>query len=348
MRREMFRMSDDEALALLARAPFVHLAGVDEEGSPVLRALHVVVVDGALCFHASPAGEKTTLLGRPVVLCAEEVIAEVPSYFSDAERACPATTLYRSAQVHGVVTAVDDVETKARVLQEIMRRYQPEGLHRPITHDDPMYAAAVRGLLVARVVPTAVDGKAKLAQNKKAEEVGALLERLWQRGAAGDARAVQLVRAANPSTTTPAFLAAPPGATLICACDHRHVDGAVALLASAYWNTTVSSAALATALPASSAWVAAVDDAGTVIGTARALSDNAKWATFYDVVVAETWRGHGVGSALVRLLLDHPAVRGAERVTLRTRDAQRVYAPFGFIERPSSTHPEMVLRRSAA
>ena len=55
-------------------------------------------------------------------------------YFSDGERACPATTLYRSAQAHGTLEEVTSRADKARVLQALMEKYQPEGKHVPIDH----------------------------------------------------------------------------------------------------------------------------------------------------------------------------------------------------------------------
>ena len=56
----------------------------------------------------------------------------------------------------------------------------------------------------------------------------------------------------------------------------------------------------------------------------------------YDVIVAPAWRGRRVGQALVRLLLDHPALRTTANVLLGTRDAQSLYAKFGF----ESVRPE--------
>ena len=51
------------------------------------------------------------------------------------------------------------------------------------------------------------------------------------------------------------------------------------------------------------------------------------------VVVAPAWRGRGVGEAMMRLLLAHPAVRRVRRVYLGTRDAQRFYERLGFGDR---------------
>jgi len=83
----MMRSPHDEALALLARAPYVHLASTTREGAPLLRAVHGAVCDGMLCFHGSPVGEKTEAEGRPAVIGYEELVAEIPSYWTDAEMA---------------------------------------------------------------------------------------------------------------------------------------------------------------------------------------------------------------------------------------------------------------------
>ncbi len=352
MRREVFRGARERAVALLERAPFVHVAGVDADGAPVARTLHGVVNGNRVCFHAAPVGEKSALVGKPVVVWAEEIVAEIPSTFTDPVRACPATTLYESAQVHGVLTRVDDIDDKARVLQALMRRYQPQGGHAPITADDPRYAAAVRGVAILAVSLDDVDGKRKLAQNKSPEERARLLEKLWQRGAPGDARAVDLVRGAAPGgpPVTPAFLAAPRGFLLRCALDApgdaaRFAGDAAALLDDAYWNVGVGRERIARAHLASSAWVGALDEAGRLAATARALADGAKWATIYDVIVRADVRGRGLGSAVVRLLLEHPALRACTKVALRTRDAQGLYARHGFVERPASQNTEMVLVR---
>ena len=343
-------MVRDEAVALLARSPVVHLATTDATGVPVLRTVHAVVIDGALAFHGAPAGEKMEAMGRPVVISAEETVAVIPSYFFDPELACPATTYYRSVQVHGSLEIVEDRHAKARVLAALMHKYQPEGGHVPITADDPRYRKQVEGILIVRVALERLDGKGKLGQNRRPEELARVLEQLWRRGLPGDPAAIEALRCANPSTPTPAFLRAPPGARLSCALTPDDLDGALALLVDEYWNVAVPRAAIARALLHSGAWVGAHDEGGRLIATARALGDAGKFAKLYDVAVAPDWRGRGLGRALVRLLLDHPLVRDARTVHLRTRDAQRFYADFGFVARSPALAPstDMELLRPTA
>lgn len=203
MRRQIFRMSRDRALALLRRAPIVHLASTTDDGSPVLRALDAAVLEDVVAFHGSPAGEKTRCIGRAAVVSAEEVIAHLPSSFTDPERACPATTLYRSVQIHGTLRAVEDPARKAAALEALMRRWQPDGGYRPIDPATPMYRAAVAGVLVLEVAFDVVDGKEKLLQNRPPEEIRTIVARLRERQAEGDAAAIDAIIEANPAAFGP-------------------------------------------------------------------------------------------------------------------------------------------------
>lgn len=343
MRKEIFRMERADALALLERAPVVHLASTGEDGAPILRTVHGVVVRGALAFHGAPAGEKTEAIGRAAVASAEEMVAPIPSYFMDPERACPATTLYRSTQVHGRIEQVDDPEEKAEVLAALMRKLQPEGGYTPITAGDPLYRKAVLGIMILRIPLELVDGKHKLAQNRTPEERIRLMEKLWERGDSGDARAVELIRAASAGSPLPAFLRGPEGTSLVTALSAEDAPAAAALLAGSYWNDGFSEEQLARAHVASVAWVGARDARGVLVATARAVSDHTKGAWIYDVMIAPDYRGKGVGEAVMRLLLAHPALRGVRRIYLRTRDAQTFYERFGFRDRDApELAPHMV------
>ncbi|MCU1276658.1 MAG: Histone acetyltransferase [bacterium] len=336
MRRErFFRMARAEALALLAEAPVVHLATTTPDGAPVIRTLHPVVLGDAVYFHAAAVGEKAESVGRAAVVSAEEIVAAIPSWFIDPERACPATTLYRSVQLHGTLEAVDDRDEKARVLAGLMAKYQPEAGYVPIdpahARFDELYEKQVASILILRVRAADVDGKAKLAQNRSPEERARLLDRLWERGLDGDPRAIELIRAANPDTPTPAFLRTTLPVTMHCALDARDIDAAVALLAPEYWNDVHPRQRIAGAIAGSPVFVGARVD-GQLVACARAISDGHKSAWIYDVVVARQWRGAGLGEAVMRLCLDHPRVRRAALVLLQTRDAQPLYRKLGFIE----------------
>ena len=341
MRRAELSVSSTQALELLAAAPVVQLAGTTAEGRPVLRCVHAVLVEGMLAFHAAPAGEKLELIGREVVVATDEIVAEVPSWLKDPERACPATTFYRSAQVHGRLEPIAEPRLRAKIMQALMQRFQPEGRHVPIDVDHPewdrLYRKPLAGLLLAGVVPERISGKFKLGQDRPAEQFCALLEGLWRRGRPGVDRAIELCRGFHPERPLPEFLRGPAGSELCVRLGEADLAEAVELLRDHYWNLDWTAERIAAALRGSSAWVGARDPEGRVIASARATSDGAKLATIYDVVVAEAWRGRGLGRRVLELLLDHPALRDVGRVELLTRDAQDFYRGLGFVERADRT-----------
>jgi nitroimidazol reductase NimA-like FMN-containing flavoprotein (pyridoxamine 5'-phosphate oxidase superfamily)/ribosomal protein S18 acetylase RimI-like enzyme len=354
MRREdIYRMTQKEAIDFLRSAPVIHFASINQAGLPVLRTVHGIVVDDYIAFHGSPVGEKTECEARPVVLSAEEIIAEIPSYFIDPIKACPATTYYRSVQVHGVLEPIEDLEERARVLQTLMEKFQPEGGYTTITAEDPMYKGAVKNLMLNKVSLQSIDGKAKLGQNRKPEELQKVIEALWRRGSSQDLKAIELVRRANPTVPEPDFLQASEGLRFCIAPKQKDAIQAAALLKDTYWNTNVSKEQLIKAHLSSAAWICLHDSNGEVVASARAISDQSKWAIIYDVIVAPSLRRTGVGQALIKLLLEHPKVRDTIGVRLGTRDAQTFYQKFGFVdvkERPLRSYAttEMLLLRARA
>lgn len=228
-----------------------------------------------------------------------------------------------------------------------MEKLQPEGGFVPLDAESPLYRAQVKGLLIAGLPLGALTTKVKLAQNRTPAQRCMLLEKLWRRGLPGDARALELIREANPGTLRPDFLAAPVGTTLHAWLPPSDAPAAVELLASEYWNDAFSSAELLRAHLGATGWVGARDEAGALIGTARVLADGGKYAWLSDVCVRGDWRRRGLGKALTRLALEHPTARGCRVVRLGTRDAQALYAGFGFVELESlpSATTEMILKR---
>lgn len=332
MRRREFSMDGREALELLRRAPLIHLASTTEDGAPVLRTLNAVVVGEWILFHGSRVGEKVECLGRPAVVSAEEVVAFVPSYFVNPTLACPATTLYQSVQVHGLFERIDDLDLKAQMLEALMQKYQPEGGYTPIERDAPEYARVVRGILVCGVRIDNITGKKKLGQNRSNKELESILDKLWERGGPGDPEAIEQIVAANPEVPLPAFLQAPEGTRLVCALGPADLEAAVELVLHEYWRRGCTATEVRAALSHSSALVGARAPNGELIATARAVSDRAWHAYVADVAVNRHWRGRGIGRAVMKLLLQHPALRKAAVVRLGTADAQRFYGELGFIE----------------
>jgi GNAT superfamily N-acetyltransferase len=104
------------------------------------------------------------------------------------------------------------------------------------------------------------------------------------------------------------------------------LDDAHALLRATYWAATLPREVLERAVANSVCF--GVYHGAQLVGFGRAVSDLATYAYLADVVVAEAYRG--LGRWLVECVLAHPDLQGLRRIALFTREAQALYAPFGF------------------
>ncbi|HQY11349.1 MAG: GNAT family N-acetyltransferase [Ferruginibacter sp.] len=66
------------------------------------------------------------------------------------------------------------------------------------------------------------------------------------------------------------------------------------------------------------------------VGFARVITDHASFAYLADVFVIADYRGKGLSKWLMGTIMNHPDLQGLRRWLLATRDAQGLYAQFGF------------------
>ena len=97
----------------------------------------------------------------------------------------------------------------------------------------------------------------------------------------------------------------------------------------AYWGRSRNRTDVEAQLDDAWRLVAAYDADGATVGFARAVSDGVNFAYLADVYVTSAARGAGLGTALVRAMIDDGPGR-AFRWTLFTQDAHGLYARFGF------------------
>jgi GNAT superfamily N-acetyltransferase len=77
---------------------------------------------------------------------------------------------------------------------------------------------------------------------------------------------------------------------------------------------------------------------GRQAGFARAITDRSTYAYLSDVFIVEGQRGTGLGRFLIECIMGCPALQGLRRFSLFTRDAEALYAPFGFGPHNPASH----------
>ena len=77
-------------------------------------------------------------------------------------------------------------------------------------------------------------------------------------------------------------------------------------------------------------------DGDQQVAFARVITDRAVFGYLADVFVVPSHRGRGISMGLMATILEHPDVRDLKVFLLRTRDAQGLYAQFGFQPVPNA------------
>lgn len=185
-----------EMEGLLATAGHGYLGAVRPDGWPMVLPLNFVYVDGRVYFHGAAEGEKMASLVRDdrVTFTVAEDFSIVPSYFRDPRFACPATQYYKCVMIRGRARVVEDEGEKARALQAMMEKLQPEGGHEPIEAGSKLYRKSLRTTAVVAIEVEEMTGKFKFGQNlptRKREEVA---EKLAVRGCPIDHATVEAMR----------------------------------------------------------------------------------------------------------------------------------------------------------
>lgn len=81
---------------------------------------------------------------------------------------------------------------------------------------------------------------------------------------------------------------------------------------------------------------------GSIVGTARLVTDKATFSYLADVFIAPQYRGRGLGKMLMETIAAHPDLQGLRRQMLATHDAHKLYEAFGY---SSLRSPEILMEK---
>jgi GNAT superfamily N-acetyltransferase len=107
-----------------------------------------------------------------------------------------------------------------------------------------------------------------------------------------------------------------------------NVDAVHAYLTRSYWANGIPREIVERSIAGSLCF--GLFDGGEQIGFARVITDGATFAYLADVYVLESYRGRGLGTWLMALVVAHPKLQGLRRFMLVTRNAQWLYSKYGF------------------
>jgi len=152
------------------------ISSIDKEGFPQIIPMNFVFLNNAVYMHSHIKGEKLDNIKRnsKVGFEVDRNLEFLPSYFFDPKDASLADTLYISVVIKGEASIVSEPREKVLALNELMKKYQPEGKYEPMNEK----MNVLEGVSVIKIIPKEMNGKYKIGQNIPKQERMELAEHI--------------------------------------------------------------------------------------------------------------------------------------------------------------------------
>lgn len=155
------------------------ISSIDVNGFPQIIPMNFVFLNDAIYMHSHVKGEKLDNISRDdkVGFEADRELEFLPSYFEDPHNAALADTLYISVVIKGIASFVADREEKTLALNELMKKYQPEGNYDPLESS----LRVLDAVSVIKVTPKSLHGKYKIGQHMSSADRMILAKKILER-----------------------------------------------------------------------------------------------------------------------------------------------------------------------
>lgn len=158
------------------------------DNKPYSIPFNFIQCNNVFYFHGNKKGKKIDIIQQNnfASFSVVEEYSLLPSYFStDTGNAKPATHLFSSVMIDGVIQIVQNYDEKVEVFQSLMEKYQPEGKFNHL-RDKQMYEKIINATGMFKLLPKSISGKVKLGQNWDNERFNRVISHLKTRGTARD------------------------------------------------------------------------------------------------------------------------------------------------------------------
>ena len=155
--------SKEKVIEFLSSQQTGRIASIDDNGFPQIIPMNFVFINDAIYMLSHIRGEKLNNIKRnqKVGFEVDKSLEFLPSYFSDPTDASLADTLYISVVIKGNASIISDKGEKTNALNNLMKKYQPEGGYEPIRTDMDV----LKEVEVIKIIPESLKGKYKIGQN---------------------------------------------------------------------------------------------------------------------------------------------------------------------------------------
>jgi hypothetical protein len=155
--------SKEKIIEFLNQQETGRVCSIDKDGFPQVIPMNFVYANDSIYMHSHPRGEKLENITKnpKVGFEVDQSLEFLPSYFSSPTDASQADTLYISVVIKGKAVLVTDPKEKTLALNELMKKYQPEGGYEKMSQD----MEVVEEVAIIKVTPVTMRGKYKIGQH---------------------------------------------------------------------------------------------------------------------------------------------------------------------------------------
>jgi len=170
------------------------LSMVDEEGFPYSIPINYHYMNGSIYMHCSRKGRKIDLIEKSpkTQFTVFREYAFIPSHISGTN-ACSAGYFFASVMLFGETGFIDSVKEKTDMFSGMMRKYQPEGRHEPMS-DMSVYKDRLEATSVFFLKPDRVTARFNFGQHFPEDRIEKIVSFLETRGCPGDIDTMKMIR----------------------------------------------------------------------------------------------------------------------------------------------------------
>jgi len=192
--RKVYEIKDENLIIdILEDVEFGTLA-ICSDNKPYSLPLNFVQVEKEIFFHGAKKGKKIDIMKKNsnASFSVVESFSLLPSYFStDTGSASPATHMFKSVIIDGIIEFVEDYEQKVKALGYLMKKYQKEGGYKPL--NDAIYKKIINATCIYKLVSKETSAKFHLGQDYNEERFNRVIKHLKQRGTEKDLKTLELI-----------------------------------------------------------------------------------------------------------------------------------------------------------
>lgn len=200
MRKQKYSIADKNEITDFLNDSIVGiLSMIDPDGFPYSVCVNYLYKEDKFYFHSSKSGWKFLSLDKnpQAAFIVFKEYSVIPSHFSGSDIACNITEFYKSVHIRGTVKLIEEDNSKVLILNDLMKKFQPELGFKNIELTDKDYSKNINLTAVFELTPLNISAKYNFGQNYTKERLNNIINGLRKRGTKLDTETADMIKKYN-------------------------------------------------------------------------------------------------------------------------------------------------------